>query len=43
MRVIGWFTGKLTEETIMKVAKNYYSACQFTYEPIFFAWRNKIA
>ena len=27
---------------MMKVVKSYYQACQFTYEPIFFAWRNKI-
>ncbi len=33
---------RLTDETIKKVATSYYQACQFNYEPTFFAWRNKI-
>lgn len=43
MRQIGWLSGRLTDETILQVATTYYRACQSTYEPIFFAWRNKIA
>jgi len=42
IRQVGFFAGKVTEESVLKVVKSYYQACQFTYEPIFFAWRNKV-
>ena len=42
LRQVGWYAGKLSEKNIMRVATNYYQACQYTYEPTFFAWRNKI-
>ena len=41
-RTIVMHANRLTEETIKKVATSYYQACQFYYEPTFFAWRNKI-
>ena len=41
MRQVGFYAGKVTLETVKKVALAYYRACQFTYEPTFFAWRNK--
>ena len=43
LRQVGWFAGRITDATILKIATAYYQACQYTYEPIFFAWRNKIA
>ena len=42
MRQVGWFAGRISDETIRKVATAYYQACQYVYEPVFFAWRNKV-
>jgi len=33
---------RVTDKSIERVAAQYYQACAFAYEPIFFAWRNKI-
>ena len=40
LKQVGWFASKVTDETLLKVATSYYQACQYIYEPIFFAWRN---
>ena len=33
---------KLTDKSLLKIATLWYRSCSFAYEPMFFAWRNKI-